>query len=149
MEKINVKQFENGYGKTEGDKREFALCGFYGIMRTKHDSGSYDKGSDIELDGVNISVKASGATLMSGGKCIGCNTFEGIWRRYYKRTHSNMWAYVTVDFVAYVMNKKEFSKFIHTFGYLNRESSQNGGHKKIKLLKESQKMINWLDARVA
>jgi len=147
MTRIDIKQFANGYGKTEGDKREFALCGFYGIERTKHDAGGYDTGSDIEINGLNISVKASGASLMSGGKCIGCNTFEGIWRRYYKRTHSNTWAYITKDFVAFLMDKKEFSKFIHSFGYLDRESSKNGGHKKIKLRNESKTMRTWLEVQ--
>ena len=149
MEKINVKEFSDNCGKNNGDKREFALCAYYGIIRTRHDREPYDKHSDIELGEINISVKSCGASLISGGLSKGCKTFEGIWRRYYKRTHSNVFAYVTKDFVAYMMDKKEFSKFVHTFGYLDRESSQNGGLIKIKFRNESGKMIAWLEEKAA
>jgi hypothetical protein len=149
MEKIDLSAYSANCGKNNGDKREFAMCAYYGIERTKHDSSPYHSHSDIELDGKNISVKTSGASLMSGALSEGCKTFEGIWRRYRRNTHSDTFAYVTIDFMAYLMNIQEFSKFIHQFGYIDRESSQNGGQKKIKLRNESKKMLGWLEMRAA
>ena len=132
-----------------GINKEWAVCQYYGIERHTHDNGSYDVASDVEVGDLHISVKSSGFTLMSGSKCRGCKTFEGIWRRYYKNAHSNTWAYVDNDFNCYIMNKKEFSKFVHTFGRLERESTKNGGDLKIKSLKESKKMVSWLEERCA
>lgn len=149
MTTFNIKNYSENNGKTNGDKREFALCAYYGIERTKHDHSPYYCNSDIELDTMNISVKASGASLMSGKLSSGCKTFEGIWRRYRRNVHSDTFAYVTKDFTVYLMNLDEFSKFIHKFGYLARESKQNGGQKKVKLLNESKKMVNWLAACAA
>ena len=147
MTTFNIKNFSENCGKTEGDKREFALCAYYGISRTKHDRSPYYSNSDIELDGMNISVKASGASLMSGSLCVGCNTFEGIWRRFRRNVHSNTFAYVANDFTVYMMNIDEFSKFIHKFAGLDRESTKNGGGKKIKIYNESGKMLRWLNER--
>lgn len=149
MKKINIQQYSGNCGKNEGDKREFALCAYYGIERTKHDRTPYYEHSDIELGEINISVKASGASLMSGKLSAGCKTFEGIWRRYRKNVHSNRFAYVTTDFTAYIMTIDEFSKFIHKFAYINRESSQNGGLPKIKIYNETKIMKAWLEERVA
>jgi len=148
MTTFNINQFSDNCGKNNGDKKEFALCAYYGIIRTKHDHSPYYSNSDIELDGMNISVKASGASLISGNLCIGCKTFEGIWRRYRKNVHSDTFAYVANDFTVYMMNIDEFSKFIHKFAGLDRESTKNGGGLKIKLHSESKKMLRWLDARV-
>lgn len=148
MTTFNINDFITGYGKTEGDKREFALCAYYGIIRTKHDSKPYTTDSDIEIEGMNISVKAGGASLMSGKLCEGCKTFEGIWRRFRRNVHSDTFAYVTSDFTVYMMSIDEFSKFIHAFAYLDRESTKNGGGIKIKIKNESGKMLRWLDSKV-
>ena len=51
--------------------------------------------------------------------------------------------------VAYVMNKSEFEEFLRTFAYMDRDSKKNGGLTKIKCRKESQKMLNWFEGRVA
>ncbi len=149
MYKINISEYEVTVNKNRGTNREWALCEYYGIHRTKPNSDAYNVASDIEIDEMNISVKSSGATLMSGKLSAGCNTFEGIWRRYRKNVHSNTFVYVTNEFVAYFMNINEFSKFIHSFAYLDRESQKNGGQKKIKIRGESRKMVKWLEERVA
>ena len=46
------------------------------------------------------------------------------------------------------MDINEFSKFIHKFATLDRESKKNGGGLKIKI-KDTKEMIEWLDKRVA
>ena len=130
--------------KNAGIAREWALCGYYGIERSAHDSRAYDKASDIEVGSKHISVKTSGATLMSGSLCEGRDTFEGIWNLYASRVHSNIFAYVTEDFEVYEMSLDEFGEFVHKFGRTERESSKNGGAMKIRLRKESAIMREWL-----
>ena len=149
MTKVNVKEFEVTRHFNKGVNKEWTLCEFYGIHRTKHDRTPYHKGSDIELDEINISVKSDSASLMSGSLCKGCKTFEGIWRRYRRNCHSNTFVYITNEFDAYYMTLDEFSKFIHKFAHLEHESTKNGGGLKIKLNTESKKMRIWLDERVA
>lgn len=149
MTKYNVSEFINENIKNEGDKREFAICAYYGIERTVHDSKAYDVASDVELEFKGISVKASSFSLMSGKLCIGCSTFEGIWRRFRRNVHSNAFAYVTKSYDVYEMNIDEFSKFVHTFCRLGHESSSKGGYLKIRALNESNRMVSWLEERVA
>lgn len=149
MTTIDLTPFVCETNSNNGICKEWAACRYFGIERISHDHTSYDKGSDIELaDGRNISVKSSGYSLMSGSKCVGCKTFEGIWRRYYKNCHSNTWLYITKDWQGYLMNKKEFSKFTHLFGRVRRESSSKGGNIKIRCLAENREMLAWLEKKV-
>lgn len=132
----------------KGIAREWALCSAFGISRTKHDNGRYDKGSDIELpDGRNISVKFGGFSLMNGSLCEGRDTMDGIWELYEARTHSNLFAYVTEAYEVFLMNMAEFKEFVFTFGSIQHESSHNGGYAKIKCNHETKKRIAWLMAR--
>ena len=146
MKHINIKAFEITANKNNGINKEWSLCNYYGIERTTHDKTPYNVGSDIETNGMNISVKTPKATLMSGSLCKGCKTFEGIWRRFRKNTHSDTFALILNDCDTYLMNINEFSKFIHKFANLDRESKKNGGGIKIKIYDESKKMKDWLDA---
>lgn len=134
--------------RNAGDAREWALCNYYGCERSKHDSASYDKASDLSVNGMNISIKASGFSLMSGSLCEGRDTFEGIWDLFAERVHSDSFAYITSDWTAYMMNIREFCAFVHEFGYIERESAKNGGAAKIRCKKESKKMLRWLAAAI-
>ena len=131
-----------------GIAREHDLCAYYGITRTLHDHSAYDKDSDIVAAGLNISVKASGFSLMSGSLCEGLEDFDGIWNLYESRVHSDHFAYVTSEYEVYMMNIAEFKSFIYMFGALERESQKNGGKVKIKCRKESKKMLAWLDSNM-
>lgn len=128
---------------------ELSYCRHFGICRTKHDNVAYDKDSDLNLNNKHISIKASGFSLMSGNLCEGREDFDGIWALYESRVHSNRFVYITADFTVYEMDLNEFKKFIYTFGYLSRESSHNGGKRKIQARKESKKMLNWFATQVA
>lgn len=130
--------------KNAGIAREHDLCAYMGINRTTHDSTDYRTSSDICVGARHISVKASAFTLMSGNMCEGEDTFEGIWNVYKRNTHSNEWAYITEDYRVYEMNMAEFESFVHEFGRTERESEKNGGQMKIRLRKESKKMLGWL-----
>jgi len=148
MTKINIKEFEVTRNKNRGINKEWTLCEYYGIHREKHDGIPYNEGSDIEINGMNISVKSPGASLMSGGYCIGCKTFEGIWRRYRKNTHSDTFVFITHDFDAYFMDIDEFSKFIHKFATLAHESSCHRGDLKIRF-RDNKAMVKYLEEKVA
>lgn len=111
----------------------------------KHDRVPYDKDSDIPE--YHMSVKSSGFSLMSGNLCES-EDFEEIINQYMTRVASKCVAYVSQAMVAYVMNMVEFNEFLHKFCGLERESSKNGGHAKVKMRKESQKVIRWLEERV-
>ena len=130
--------------KNAGIAREWALCHYYKVERTAHDSLSYDKGSDLDAAGKHISIKASAFTLMAGSLCEGIEDFDGIWNLYATRVHSDTFAYVTADFTVYEMNLDEFKKFVYAFAHTERESEKNGGALKIRLRKESGKMLKWL-----
>jgi len=132
-----------------GIAREWAVCKHYHIERTAHDSLAYDKGSDLDADGKHISVKASAFTLMSGSLCEGRDTFESIWALYESRVHSDTFAYVTADFTVYEMSLAEFREFVFSFAHTERESEKNGGQLKIRLHRESKKMLAWLSAKAA
>lgn len=131
--------------KNAGIAREWALCAYYKLTRTAHDSLAYDKGSDLDTaDGKHISIKASAFTLMAGCLCEGLTDFDSIWNLYAERVHSNIFAYITADFTVYEMNLDEFKRFVYAFAHTERESEKNGGQMKIRLRKESGKMLRWL-----
>lgn len=147
MYTIDINEFANADNSNKGISKEWALCRYFGIERKVHDHSNYAEHSDIELaDGRNISVKSPAASLMNGNFSTECKTFEGIWRKYRRTTHSNTFAFVTHEWIAYIMTLDEFSKFVHQFGYLTRESKSNGGQLKIAIYKESKRMRNWLAA---
>lgn len=135
--------------KNAGIAREWALCAYYNINRTAHDSLAYDKGSDLDVNDKHISIKASAFTLMAGTLCEGKDDFDGIWNLYESKVHSNTFAYVTANFTVYEMNLAEFKMFVYTFAHTERESEKNGGAIKIRLCKESGKMLKWLAEQAA
>lgn len=133
--------------KNDGDAKEWAVCGFKGITRVKHDNKPFDKDSDVNIGNEHISVKANKFSLLSGKMCDGLTTFDEIWNFYESKCHSNKWAYVTADYMLYEMDITEFRAFIYEFGYLAKESEKNGGYAKIRCKAESKKMIRWLEER--
>lgn len=104
---------------------------------------SYDNGSDIES--LNASVKSSGASL---ARLYG-NSKEEIIKTYFANVHSTLWIYVTKvdeEITEYHMNAEEFNEFLTEWGETAKES---GTHlTKVRLKKESKKMLRWLEARV-
>lgn len=133
--------------RNAGDAREWAVAALLDAPRTKHDSKAYDKDSDVVAGEMRVSVKSSAFTLMSGNLCGGLDTFDAIWNLYAANVHSNTFAYVTADFIAYMMNLAEFKQFVYTFCHLERESEKNGGALKIRCRKESRKMLAWLSEK--
>ena len=126
---------------------EHGICAHYGVERVKHDNGAYNKGSDLCVGNMAMSIKASRFSLMSANLCGGCEDFDGIWNIYEANTHSNCFVYGAKNGIAYVMNIAEFKMFVYEFCTLARESKHNGGGIKIRCRAESKKMLNWLNMR--
>jgi hypothetical protein len=135
--------------KNAGIAREWAICNFYGVNRTHHDNVRYDKGSDLDIGNMHMSIKASKFTLMAGSLCEGHEDFDGIWTVFETHVHSNVFVYVTENYIAYEMNIHEFKRFVYAFATLTKESDRNGGYTKIQCRKESHKMLQWLEANMA
>lgn len=145
MTTINVLTIERTYANWGNHCEQALAYTLTGEIR-KHDHVPFYADSDIPE--ANMSVKSSGFTLASAKVNHG-ETFEEKLDDFVKRVHSDKFAYVTEDFVAYVMTLDEFIKFIRLFCYLDRESTRNGGGYKIKCRKETKKMRAWLAASIA
>lgn len=147
MKSVNMKSFAPADVKNNGDRREWAVCGYEGVKRVKHDSTAYDKDSDVNVGNRHISIKASKFSLMSGTLCEGRTEFDAIWELYATKKHSNEWCYMTEDFTAYYMNEEEFKTFVYKFCHVEKDSQKNGGYSKIRCATETKKMREWLEAR--
>lgn len=129
--------------RNAGIRREHDL--YYtltGALRTRHDSGSFDKGSDIEE--FHMSVKASHFTLAT---VLFGDTLEEMVADYFNRTASECFAYVTEDYTAYIMDAVEFRSLLLTFARLERGSSKNGGKITVRFPRESRKVLEWFATR--
>lgn len=133
--------------KNFGIAVEHGICACYGVERVRHDNGSYNRGSDLCVGNMAMSIKASRFSLMSATLCGGCEDFDGIWSIYEANTHSNCFVYGAKTGTAYVMNIVEFKQFVYAFCTLTRESQHNGGGVKIRCRAESKKMLDWLNMR--
>ncbi len=147
MTAINLASFAPDNVKNNGIRREWTVCAYAGIERTTHDHAPYDKDSDVNVGNRHISIKASKFTLMSGTLCEGKSEFNDIWELYSAKAHSNEWCYMTEAYTAYFMGKEEFKQFVYEFCHVEKDSEKNGGHYKIRCAKETQKMLQWLEAR--
>lgn len=117
----------------------------YTLTHEMRDHGilPFDKGSDIP--DFDMSVKSSHASVASGS-LIYAQTKEGQISEFLSRCPSTLYAYVSFENVAYVMTKQEFAKFLEKFSFMDVESTQHGGQKKLRIRQESQKMLKWLNA---
>lgn len=107
----------------------------------KHDRVRFDMGSDIPE--YHMSVKSGGFSLMNGN-CCESQDFEGIVEEFFNRVVSTKFAYITKDLTVYVMDMAQFREFVQMFCYLGRESSRNGGRRKVQMRAESKKTLAWL-----
>ena len=110
-----------------------------GISTNKHDSIEFSKGCDV----LDYSIKTSHASLPSTLKG---ETIADKLNDMYKRDYANKYVYISDNNDAYIMNKREFTAFVTEFGRLERDSQKNGGGMKVRLLRESSRMLAWLNA---
>lgn len=112
-----------------------------GFGSVKDANTPFDKGSDIEA--TRTSIKSSKATLTSAQ--IGYD-FESIKRCYFARVHSTNWDYVVIvddTVVIYNMNKGEFESFLDQWASYCKDRNV------IRMKSTSNKMLTWLNERVA
>ena len=124
----------------QADRKEddfrFAMTG---SCAHKHDSVEFSKGADV----LDYSIKTSHASRPS---TLRGETIADKLADMYKRDYANKYVYISDDNVAYIMNKCEFTAFVLAFGRLERDSQKNGGGMKVRLLRESTRMLAWLNA---
>lgn len=125
--------------KKECDRKEddfrFAKCGY---CLNKHDSIPFEDAADV----LHYAIKTSHASLPS---TLQGETIEEKLEDMYKRDAATRYVYITNNNIAYVMEKDEFTNFILIFGRIEKDSQKNGGQKKIRILRESIKMLEWLE----
>lgn len=138
----NVNRTYSNAGMHAQQVAEFNLLG----KVKSHDDGRYNKCSD--LDELKISVKATGFSLAAARLFEG-DTFEAQLEEFFANSHSEIYLYITEEFIGYFMNPEEFKEFIKVWCYFTEESREkNKGGMKIRCKHESQKMRKWLAARV-
>lgn len=138
MEKLALTRVSTA--KKQADRKEddfrYAMTG---LCTHKHDSVEFSKSADV----LDYSVKTSHASLPSTLKG---ETIADKLNDMYKRDYANKYVYISDNNDAYIMNKCEFTAFITEFGRLERDSQKNGGGMKVRLLRESSRMLAWLNA---
>lgn len=134
--------------KNQGDRVEWGVCQYYGVERISHDSGAYDKASDLSVGDMHMSIKSPGFSLMSGKYSNGSKDFDTIWNIYERNTHSNTFAFGFTDGVVYIMNLLQFKQFVYKWCSVGYDSGydKNGNRQyKIRCKHESKKMRAWLE----
>ena len=133
MRKITINTNINRTYKNNGQHLE--QCFRYTLTGeiVKADNIAHDKGTDFG----NYSIKTARATV-----CKGTNLAE-----YLATDRATEFVYITKTATAYIMTKTEYIEFCETFATIDRESDKNGGAKKLRLGKETAKMLEWLAER--
>lgn len=133
MRAVKLMEIERTYKNNGQHAEQIARYTLTGRIE-KADNRPHDLGGDIG----NIQVKSARATV-----CRGTDI-----EQYLNEDGATAWGYVTEDFeTMYIMDRKEWEKFIKMFGTITFESKKNGGFQKIRLKSESQEMKRWLTER--
>ena len=138
MEKLALTRVSTARKQADRKEDDFRYA-MTGIATHKHDSVEFSKGADV----LDYSIKTSHASLPSTLKG---ETIADKLNDMYKRDYANKYVYIIDNNDAYIMNKREFTAFVTEFGRLERDSQKNGGGMKVRLLRESSRMLAWLNA---
>lgn len=138
MEKLVLARVSTASKQADRKEDDFRYA-ITGVCSHKHDSVEFSKGADV----LDYSIKTSHASLPSTLKG---DTIADKLVNMYKRDYANKYVYISDDNVAYIMNKCEFTAFVLAFSRLERDSHKNGGGIKVRLLRESSRMLAWLNA---
>lgn len=99
----------------------------------KADNLKATEGCDLE----GYSIKSARATICKGTDLI----------KHLEQDKATGFIYLTRTKIAYIMNKNEYIDFVSTFGTIDTDSKKNNGGKKIRLGRETSKMLQWLEER--
>lgn len=138
MKKLTLTRVSTARKQADRKEDDFRYV-MTGIVTHKHDSVEFSKSADV----LDYSVKTSHASLPSTLKG---ETIADKLNDMYKRDYANKYVYISDNNDAYIMNKREFTAFVTEFGRLERDSQKNGGGMKVRLLRESSRMLAWLNA---
>lgn len=138
MEKLALTRVSTARKQADRKEDDFRYA-MTGICTHKHDSVEFSKGADV----LDYSIKTSHASLPSTLKG---ETIADKLNDMYKRDYANKYVYISDNNNAYIMDKREFTAFVTEFGRLERDSQKNGGGMKVRLLRESSRMLAWLNA---
>ena len=138
MEKLALTRVSTARKQADRKEDDFRYA-MTGIVTHKHDSVEFSKGADV----LDYSIKTSHASLPSTLKG---ETIADKLNDMYKRDYANKYVYISDNNDAYIMNQCEFTAFVTEFGRLERDSQKNGGGMKVRLLRESSRMLAWLNA---
>ena len=138
MEKLVLAKVSKAIKQADRKEDDFRFA-VTGSCAHKHDSVEFSKGADV----LDYSIKTSHASLPS---TLRGETIADKLEDMYKRDYANKYVYISDDNIAYIMNKCEFTAFVLAFGRLERDSQKNGGNMKVRLLRESSRMLAWLNA---
>lgn len=138
MEKLALTRVSTARKQADRKEDDFRYA-MTGICTHKHDSVEFSKGADV----LDYSIKTSHASLPSTLKG---ETIADKLNDMYKRDYANKYVYISDNNDAYIMDRREFTAFVTEFGRLERDSQKNGGDMKVRLLRESSRMLAWLNA---
>lgn len=138
MEKLALTRVSTARKQADRKEDDFRYA-MTGIVTHKHDSVEFSKSADV----LDYSVKTSHASLPSTLKG---ETIADKLNDMYKRDYANKYVYISDNNDAYIMDRREFTAFVTEFGRLERDSQKNGGGMKVRLLRESSRMLAWLNA---
>jgi len=138
MEKLALTRVSTARKQADRKEDDFRYA-MTGIVTHKHDSAEFSKSADV----LDYSVKTSHASLPSTLKG---ETIVDKLNDMYKRDYANKYVYISDNNDAYIMDRREFTAFVTEFGRLERDSQKNGGGMKVRLLRESSRMLAWLNA---
>lgn len=137
MKKLALTRVSTARKQADRKEDDFRYA-MTGIVTHKHDSVEFSKSADV----LDYSIKTSHASLPSTLKG---ETIADKLNDMYKRDYANKYVYISDNNDAYIMNKCEFTVFVTEFGRLERDSQKNGGGMKVRLLRESSRMLAWLN----
>lgn len=133
MRAVKLMEIERTYKNNGQHAEQIARYTLTGQIE-KADNRPHNLGGDIG----NIQIKSARATV-----CRGTDI-----EQYLNEDGATAWGYVTENFeTMYIMDRKEWEKFIKIFGTITFESKKNGGFQKIRLKSESKEMKRWLTER--
>lgn len=125
----------------QADKKEDAFrYALTGKCLHTHDSIPYTQGGDV----LDYAVKTSHASLPSN--LLGDSISDKV-DYMFANDKANKYVYISNNYIAYIMQPQQFKAFVLAFGRLERDSKKNGGNIKVRLLRESNKMLAWLNTQ--
>jgi hypothetical protein len=134
MKKMNihregfVRQYANE-GQHLQQLFDYAMTG----KVAKADNLPYWKGADV----LHYQVKSARATICKGTDL----------ESHLAQDKALEYVYVSKQEIAYIMSRQEYKEFVNLFATKDVESSKNGKSIKLRLGRETSKLMAWLEGR--